>query len=383
MNDKVIHILYIEDDNTDIEIFKSNIKKIHTSNIYVSYANNYEEFSEKNNLKKFDIYFIDLYLNGNKDGIAIARDIRNAGVKEPIVLLTGADQYLFNDSSSSEIIINDHILKEEITSSLLERVVLYNIANFENVKENDRLQRIENHAQKIQSLGVLAGGVAHELNNFIQPIGFAAENIKESVENDSFLTKQIDIILKNTDKCAILVNNILGFSSIGGGDKKEIVMSDLLLKSVKESTSFFNKSVSFETLIADDVLDKKVLINSGSFQHVITNILMNASQAMAEKGCVTITLSSSNANLKRKEIDLSNDVQNYLLLTIQDDGPGIPNSVKHRIFDPFFTTKEVGKGTGLGLSIVHNIIKEWGGHIELGDVPNGACFNIYIPVYEA
>lgn len=371
-----IKLLYVEDNPADIALFENKIQRIQTPSIQLTHAEDYEEFRLKSNDKEFDIYFVDYHLSGLKNGLEIAAEIRDMGVNAPIVLLTGADQP-FIRQNSSEVLVNDHILKGEVTSSLLERVIAYNISNAKHAKEKMRLQSIEQQSQKMQALGVLAGGVAHELNNMLHPISMAAENLEMEDFKDPSIIKNIEIITRNTGKSAKLIQNILSFSAIGGGDKTTINFADTVSKTIDNTCEFFPTSISINKNISYDVKEIEAFIGQDSLQHIVTNLLVNASQAMDGKGNIFISLS-----LSKNEEDFLDKEREYFLLQIRDEGPGIPEEIKQKIFDPFFTTKEAGKGTGLGLSIVHSIVKDWEGDITISDNEGGACFNIYVPIYE-
>jgi two-component system, NtrC family, sensor kinase len=221
-------------------------------------------------------------------------------------------------------------------------------------------------SEKLASLGRLAAGVAHEINNPLGGILTFSMLALEDCDEDHPLKQSLEVIVKQTLRCRETVKGLLDFARQSStapslSEVNNVVDKTLLL--LENQTIFQNIRIvrKFDPDLPN------VLIDAGQLQQVIVNIVINAADAMEENGVLTI----ETTNLPRtKEI----------MIRISDTGKGIPEDVMPFIFEPFFTTKKVGKGTGLGLSIVHGIVTRAGGNIEATSSSKGATFTIRLPI---
>jgi PAS domain S-box-containing protein len=234
-------------------------------------------------------------------------------------------------------------------------------------------------AQRMESIGTLASGIAHDLNNELTPILASAQLLllptKLSEEKKRQLLKTIET---STKRGAALVKQVLLFAR-GVEGKRTILQTEQLILDIKQIVEeTFPKSLDIQTHIQKD----SWMINGDATQlhQVLINLCVNARDAMPKGG--TLSLSATNLfideNFVRMNLDAT--VGSYILITVSDTGMGIPPTVIDRIFEPFFTTKEQGKGTGLGLSTVMGIIKSHGGFVDVTSrVGKGTQFKIYLP----
>jgi two-component system NtrC family sensor kinase len=221
-------------------------------------------------------------------------------------------------------------------------------------------------SEKLASIGRLAAGVAHEINNPLGGILTFSMLALEDCDDDHPLKQSLEVIVKQTLRCRETVKGLLDFARQSSStpsltEVNSIVDKTLLL--LENQTIFQNiRTVrKFSPNLPD------VLIDAGQLQQVVINIVINAADAMEENGVLTIeTCKAPNAA--------------EILLKISDTGKGIPEDILPLIFEPFFTTKKVGKGTGLGLSIVHGIVTRAGGKIEVASSAKGATFTIRLPI---
>jgi two-component system NtrC family sensor kinase len=231
--------------------------------------------------------------------------------------------------------------------------------------EEAHLQLVQ--SEKIASVGRMAAGVAHEINNPLSGILIFAELLKESLEEFPKLGKDAQEIIDQTLRCKKIVAELLEFSRQSIGKVASFNLNELIHKSLNlliNQAIFQNIEVRIN--LAPDV--PEMIGDVGQIQQVITNLVINAADAMEGKGSL--------------DIDMAFDPKkNQFVITITDTGPGIPEELRDKIFDIFFTTKPVGKGTGLGLSISQNIISLHGGNI-LVDSPQGGGtrFMIELPL---
>ena len=237
------------------------------------------------------------------------------------------------------------------------------------VTEHLRLQRQLLQADKLVSIGTLASGIAHEVNN---PLGTAIGRSELLLrrEWDPETRKHLQIIHDETLRASQVVRNLLSFSREDEAERYAISVNEVLEKSL-ELRSYELRTKNIEIRQELDGALPVVVADPKQLQQVFVNIIINAEQAMGESGgSGTLSVTS------RVEGDC-------VQVRISDDGPGIPEDRLNRIFDPFFTTKPVGQGTGLGLNICDRIIKEQGGEIRAeSKVGEGTTFVIELPVTE-
>ena len=233
-------------------------------------------------------------------------------------------------------------------------------------------------AQKLEAVGRLAGGVAHDFNNILTVIRNYAEFVREELEWDNPVTADVAEILAATDRAAALTGQLLAFS------RNQIVSPKVLdLNTVIEGTENMLRRVvpsNIEFITALDADVGPVLADQGHIEQILLNLTLNAADAMPDGGTLSITT-------RRARLDETFSLPNapvkpgrYASLVVTDTGSGMDRDTMVRIFDPFFTTKEIGKGTGLGLATVHGIVTQSGGHIRVySEVGQGTTFKIYLP----
>lgn len=226
------------------------------------------------------------------------------------------------------------------------------------------------NAEKLASLGRMAAGVAHELNSPLTGILTFAHLIKNRIppENRQDI-EDINVIIEQAERCSKIVRGLLGFSRRAESEKVKTNINDLIentLSMVKNQSKFYN--IKFNINLGQDL--PEVLIDSNQIQQVFLNLLLNAADAMEDKGEITIATRMAEGNGRR-----------FIEIEFTDTGPGIPESIKDKIFEPFFTTKPTGKGTGLGLSVCYGIIKKHKGEIFVkSEYGHGASFFVRLPL---
>ena len=241
--------------------------------------------------------------------------------------------------------------------------------------------------EKVRALGEMSGGMAHEINNALQPIVGLSEVIKElAKDKDPQIEECIDIIYKSATNARKIVSGVLAFGRKQNEQEKTkedaieclseaIWFAEQLLPStvqvVKEG---LEQEASF-----DDIDSYTIEINRVRLIQILTNLFSNAAYAMNKKGTLRIVYRQEDLNA-RNGLPAKLPPGKYVVLSIADDGCGMDAATMASAFEPFFTTKPVGEGTGLGLSIVYGIIKEWGGEITIdSEAGKGTTFHIYLP----
>lgn len=235
-------------------------------------------------------------------------------------------------------------------------------------------------SQKMEALGKLSGGVAHEINNLLQPIITLSDLGKEALSpKDEKLLKYFDVIAGSGRKAREVVRQILTFSRqdapVIGAHKIAPIIED----AVQLAKSGLAPGLELESTI--QVESATALVNPTQVSQVVINLIRNAADAMESGGIIKLLLDRVESR-EGPEALLPDQGQSWVLLSISDTGCGISEESRARIFEPFFTTKPVGKGTGLGLSVVYSIVLGWGGAIELdSEVDRGTTAMVYIPEY--
>lgn len=231
--------------------------------------------------------------------------------------------------------------------------------------EEAHLQLVQ--SEKIASVGRMAAGVAHEINNPLSGILIYAELLKDNLKADAQNIKDTQEIIDQTLRCKKIVSELLEFSRRSIGKVSSFILEDLINKSLN---ILINQALFQNIKVLQDIeQDMPAAVGDmGQLQQVFTNLFMNAADAMEGKGRLDI----------RARFD---KMKNHFIIVVSDTGPGIPVEFREKIFDIFFSTKPVGKGTGLGLSISQNIIKLHGGNIMV-DCPHsgGTQFVIELPL---
>ena len=250
------------------------------------------------------------------------------------------------------------------------------------ITEKKQLEQQFLRAQRLESLGTLAGGIAHDLNNMLTPILLSAQMLKDRI-TDAQSQKLFGLIETNAKRGAELVKQVLSFARGVEGKRVPLQLEHLLLEIEQIIKRTFSKSIQVET----NIPTKELWTVSGDatqLHQVLMNLCVNAGDAMLDGG--TLDLSAENIFIDENyaRMNLNAQVGHYVVITISDTGVGIPREQLDRIFEPFFTTKEVGKGTGLGLSTVLGIVKSHGGFVNVSsEVGLGSQFKVYLPAVEA
>ena len=238
-------------------------------------------------------------------------------------------------------------------------------------------------AQRLESLGTLASGIAHDLNNILTPILAVGQLLPLKFPNLDEQTQQLLKMLRDSGhRGADLVQQILVFARGAEGKRMGLSIQPLLVEVEKMLQQTLPKSIDIQENISPHL--SIVSADATQLHQVFMNLCVNARDAMPRGGTLTITAENFSVDEPYAQSIPEARVGPYVLVTISDTGIGIPDDILHRIFDPFFTTKELGKGTGLGLSAVLGIIKSHGGFIDVqSQVGQGCQFKVFLPATQS
>jgi PAS domain S-box-containing protein len=230
-------------------------------------------------------------------------------------------------------------------------------------------------AQRIESIGMLAGGIAHDLNNILGPILMSAELLIASGSQDELLHG----IAKSAQRGADLVSQILSFARGAGGQKRPVDLHRVVDETTALMVATFPRQIVLANRVPRDL--PPVLGNATQIHQIILNLCVNARDAMPGGGTIHIDGTVVTLDARQTFLESQPLTGSFIALTVADTGGGIPPEVLPKILDPFFTTKGVGKGTGLGLSTVVGIIRGHGGSLDVESDPGrGTTFRIYLPM---
>ena len=244
-------------------------------------------------------------------------------------------------------------------------------------------KRTEEHlfrAQRMESIGTLAGGIAHDLNNILSPIMMAVDMMQLKEPNDES-TCWLGMIKENAERGADLVKQVLTFARGMSGERLTIRLRHIIKELVGVLKETLPKSINVKFDIEPELWT--ISADPTQIHQVLMNVCLNARDAMPTGG--TLSISAKNIGIEENYARLNIDAEagNYVLLTVSDTGTGMSADIVQRMYDPFFTTKEIGKGTGLGLSTTLTIVKSHGGFISVySEIYKGTSFSIYFPSAE-
>jgi signal transduction histidine kinase len=239
-------------------------------------------------------------------------------------------------------------------------------------------------AQKLESIGRLAGGVAHDFNNLLTAINGYSELTLATLEDESPIRPHLEEIRRSGERAAVLTHQLLAYSR-----KQVLIPKPLFLNHVVEGMAKMLRRLIGEHIALETRLDADmgmVKADLGQLEQAIMNLVVNAKDAMPGGGRIVVStgfeeLAGENEAMMPLDPELIVPPGRYAMLSVEDTGHGMDETTRARIFEPFFTTKDVGQGTGLGLSMVYGFVKQSGGNITVSSAAGcGSCFRIYLPV---
>jgi len=235
--------------------------------------------------------------------------------------------------------------------------------------------------QRMESIGTLAGGIAHDINNILSPILMSVQMLKMKF-NDKDSQRMLSLLQENAQRGADLIRQVLEFARGAKGEKIPLQPRH----AVKDLVKILNQTLPKGIEVSSSFDKEPWLINGDPTQinQVLMNLSLNARDAMPEGGHLKLGIDNVVVDEAYARMNLESRPGHFVMISVTDDGTGMPSGVVGRIFEPFFTTKDQGHGTGLGLSTVMGIVKGHGGFINVySEVGNGTRFQVYFPVAEA
>jgi PAS domain S-box-containing protein len=250
------------------------------------------------------------------------------------------------------------------------------------ITERRALEEQLRQSQKLEAIGRLAGGVAHDFNNILMSIMGAADLLLMQMAPGDSAREEAMEIKQSVDRGAGLTRQLLAFSRRQAVRPRIFALGDIVRGMDTMLRRLIGPEIDFQIICAPEPL--MVIADSGQTEQVVLNLVVNARDAMPEGGRVTVRVEEVDVDETAAVALVEGKAGRYARLSVSDTGTGIDEQTRAKLFEPFFTTKEQGKGTGLGLSIVYGIVKQSGGYITVASEPGkGATFLIYLPIVNA
>jgi PAS domain S-box-containing protein len=321
-------------------------------------------YDEKEELLRMNIGR-DLFADPEERGRVVSMLVRNGYIKNHEIRVKKKD---------------GTILLLEVTSTVV-RDSKGNVEAYRGIARDITLQKILEeqilHGQKMESLGTLAGGIAHEFNNVLAMILPSAEMIAASSDMKSKTAAYVHRIIEAANRGAAIAKQLLVFARTEKGEFKPVSLQRVVLEVSSLLSHTIAKNITIRTLITAE--NSMILGENGLLHQAALNLALNAKDAMPDGGALTLEVADAQPEeLQRHFPDI--DDGSYLVLRVKDTGIGMDEKTRGRMFDPFFTTKEHGAGTGLGLSIVHGIVNNHRGYIDVESaLGRGTTVSVYFP----
>ncbi|MEK6301889.1 MAG: PAS domain S-box protein [Acidobacteriota bacterium] len=245
------------------------------------------------------------------------------------------------------------------------------------VTDKKKLEAQFLRAQRMESIGTLAGGIAHDINNILSPILMSVRLLQMKVSDDDSL-RLLSVLQKSAERGGAMVKQVLEFARGIQGDRIVLDPKHLIKEITKTLAETLPKSIEVECFVPEDVWP--VTGDSTQIHQVLMNLCINARDAMPRGGILSVKAENSSIDENFARMILDGTPGKFVCVTVTDMGTGMPADVLSRVFEPFFTTKDHGKGTGLGLSTVLAIVKGHGGFVDVYSEPGkGTQFRVYFP----
>jgi len=360
-------ILVIDDNSVDRE----SIRRLVEERFSVSEAATASEGVKRCQAARPQCVLVDFRLP-DRSGSEILGELLAEDV--PVIMLTGqGNEVVAADAMKRGA--HDYLVKDRLTSDSLRRAIQHAI-------ERRALERQVQAAQRMEAVGRLAGGVAHDFNNFLTVIQGYVGILMEQFPQGEAVREDLTAIREAAESAAQLTSQLLAFSRRQPQELRVLDVNAVVRDLDRMLRRVIGEDIDLVARLADELA--LVRTDVTQMEQVLLNLVVNARDAMPRGG--KITLETANVELDTV-YGLAKGVTippgRYVMIAVTDTGVGIPAAVQERIFEPFFTTKERGRGTGLGLATTYGIVKQSGGYIWVySEVGEGATFKVYLPRVE-
>jgi len=326
---------------------------------------------------EIDAILLDLGLPDSSGIETVDRLRALVGDRVPIVVLTAqADDALGVEAVHRGA--QDYLVKSSTDAELLARAVRYSRERVDWRRETLEREAELRQAQKMEAVGRLAGGVAHDFNNVLTAIFGYTDLLMEQFTEDDPRRQDVVEIRRSAERAASLTRQLLAFSRKQMMQPRVLDLNEIIASLHKLLDRLIGEDVVLELQPGADLW--QVRADPGQLEQVLMNLIANGRDAMPEGGRLSIATGNVVVDHEDQKNRPGLHPGSYVTLTVSDTGDGIPGHIRAHVFEPFFTTKAQGKGTGLGLATVYGIVKQSGGGVYVdSDEGKGTRFVIYLP----
>ncbi|WP_315712242.1 MULTISPECIES: CHASE3 domain-containing protein [unclassified Bradyrhizobium] len=253
---------------------------------------------------------------------------------------------------------------------------------YHDVTDVHETERLLQQAQKLDAIGKLTGGVAHDFNNMLTIITGSIEVLIDAVQDRPAAAEFAALIGRATDRCTELIRHLLAFARKQPLRPRDIDVNATVEDIAKLLRPTLGEQVEIRTVLADE--DLIAHVDSAQLANALVNMAINARDAMPDGGRLLLETAKTTLDAAHAAANPGIVPGSYVMVAVSDTGSGMPREVKDRAFEPFFTTKDAGKGSGLGLSMVYGFVRQSGGHVKLQSEQNrGTTIRLYLPAAQA
>jgi two-component system cell cycle sensor histidine kinase/response regulator CckA len=370
-----LRILLVENDDRHATLLQEEMRT--SGRAALEYVSTLADAAASISAGGIDAVLLDLGLSGRFDLDALDRLRVVAADRIPIVVLTtDGDDTLAEQALQHGA--QDYLVKSRTDAELVMRSVRYARERAEWRREARRHEAELLQVQKMEAIGRLAGGVAHDFNNVLTAIFGYSDLLLEQFTDDDPRRADVQEIRRSAARAAALTHQLLAFSRKQMMQPRVLNLNEVIANLEKLLTRLIGEDITLEIRVQDDLWS--VRADPGQMEQVLMNLAANARDAMPEGGGLTVETANVELELPGNRSRPGLQPGAYVTMTVTDTGTGVPESIRSLMFEPFFTTKAQGKGTGLGLATVYGIVKQTGGSVYVDSEEGaGTRFVVYLP----
>ena len=381
---KTLRILAVEDSEDDLLLLVRHLKQSGIDPV-TRRVETVDALRDALGASHWDVILCDMSMP-QFNAIGALAEVKSAGFDIPFIIVSGSvpeEQLVaLMKAGAHDVIVKDRLsrLVAAIEREIEDAAVRRQRKRME--EERARLENALRHAQKMESLGTLSGGIAHEFNNMLLPISGLLELSLGELDDRPDVRENLEKALENSRRAAALVDKILTFSRIDNCALARTNVASAIDEAVALLRATIPATVQIEKAL-DDI--GEAFIDKAQISQIVMNLGVNAMHAI-DSGIGRIEFRLTTETVRRRRMTAGGQLSpgKYARLSVKDTGCGMDEPTIARIFEPFFTTKQVGKGTGMGLAFVHGVVKNHGGAIDVQSRPGaGTTFDVFVPFERA